>query len=239
MKVHKVVLLVVDTDNMGAQGIREVVESDLYPNHCIGPRVMSVDTREVAWRDDHPLNLEPSMKAEFDQLFRGAGDGTQANPYRTFQRAFLEMILHEISKSLVQSSTLPEGGFHCDQEHLAHIIKCLGRIRYIVDQAIGGGDIGPTGSCFSGSSCRSVEGTVSCADCDLPRAYLHDANYSAGIATGAVLVNGVPMRTITDPSEPVGVVTICRRSAQGPITPDNVTRETYTLPGYAPTGGAR
>ncbi len=180
MKVHKVVLLVVDTDNMGAEGIKEVVESERYPNRCISPRVMAVETRDVEWTDAHPLNRSATSRAEFARLFGG-------------------------------SPNLPT------------ILT----------------DHGPPGdSCFSGLPCRLVEGTVSCADCDFPRAYVNGASYSAGIEIGAVLLGGVPMRTITNPDHPAGEVTIVRRGSQGPVVASNIIRETYTLPGYPRPDGA-
>ena len=73
MKVHKVVLLVVDTDNMGAEGIKEVVESERYPNRCISPHVIAVETRDIGeWTDAHPLNHSNSLN-EFRRLF-GMGE---------------------------------------------------------------------------------------------------------------------------------------------------------------------
>lgn len=56
VKVHRVVLLVVDHDNVGASRIDSVLESTRYPNRCIAPRVVRVETREIEWSDAHPLN---------------------------------------------------------------------------------------------------------------------------------------------------------------------------------------
>ncbi len=69
MKVHKVVLMVVDSDDIGAESVTEVIENARYPNHCIGPNVMSIETTEVEWTDDHPLNRNATLHKAFDQLF--------------------------------------------------------------------------------------------------------------------------------------------------------------------------
>ena len=55
-KVYEVTLLLVDTDRVGEDEARRVLEYTRSPNHCISPRVLSVRTAEVAWSDDHPLN---------------------------------------------------------------------------------------------------------------------------------------------------------------------------------------
>jgi hypothetical protein len=71
MKVHKVTLMIIDTDELGAAGVKEVIENTRYPNHCIGPRVMQVETREIDWNEgDHPINYKDASAAEFVRLFR-------------------------------------------------------------------------------------------------------------------------------------------------------------------------
>ena len=70
MKVHKIVLTVVDFDELGADGVRDTLESVHYPNHCISPVVMSVETRDCGeWRDDHPLNNRTTSANELTRLF--------------------------------------------------------------------------------------------------------------------------------------------------------------------------
>ncbi len=69
MKVYKVTLLIVDADDIGPSGAREVIENARYPNRCIAPQVMEVETREVAWTDEHPLNRHDTQRAAFDDLF--------------------------------------------------------------------------------------------------------------------------------------------------------------------------
>jgi hypothetical protein len=68
-KVHKVVLLIVDHDNLGADGVKEEIECAGYANHCISPSIMDIETTEVEWDDDHPLNNLDTMTDEFEKLF--------------------------------------------------------------------------------------------------------------------------------------------------------------------------
>lgn len=68
-KVHKVTLLIVDHDNLGARGVVETLENHRYPNHCIAPGVMSIETQEVEWSDDHPLNNRKTQAAAAQNLF--------------------------------------------------------------------------------------------------------------------------------------------------------------------------
>ena len=80
VKVYKVTLLVVDHDRLGEGETRDVLEHTKYPNHCIGPVVMDVQTAEVEWSDDHPLNTGKQAQA-FAELFpvcracNGTGEG--------------------------------------------------------------------------------------------------------------------------------------------------------------------
>lgn len=74
-KIHKVTLLVVDHDGIGADEVVTVLENSRYPNHCMSPDVMAIETREVEWSDDHPLNQRDTMEAAFDELFLPAKKG--------------------------------------------------------------------------------------------------------------------------------------------------------------------
>lgn len=70
MKVHKVVFTVLDFDNVGAEGVVEVIENTRYPNRCIHPTCHSVESRDIGeWDDDHPLNRQDTARAEIDRLF--------------------------------------------------------------------------------------------------------------------------------------------------------------------------
>lgn len=70
MNVHKVVLTVIDFDNLGADGVRETLENARYPNRCMSPSVLSVETRDAGeWSDEHPLNNSRTADAELARLF--------------------------------------------------------------------------------------------------------------------------------------------------------------------------
>lgn len=73
MKVHKVTLLVVDHDDIGADEMKVVIENTRYPNRCISPDVMAVETCEVEWTDSHPLNHYTRRVKAFEQLFGKEG----------------------------------------------------------------------------------------------------------------------------------------------------------------------
>jgi len=68
MKIHKVTLLVVDSDDIGAEDIKEVIENQKYPNYCISPSVVTIETEEVDWSDNHPLNMK-GWQTFFYRLF--------------------------------------------------------------------------------------------------------------------------------------------------------------------------
>ncbi len=70
VKVHRIVIMIVDTDDLGADGCKEVIENTRYPNHCIGPQVMSSETRVVDWNEgDCPINYLDKRDVEFARLF--------------------------------------------------------------------------------------------------------------------------------------------------------------------------
>lgn len=74
MKVHRVTLYIVDFDELGAIGVRETLENQNFPNHCISPNVLSVETADCGdWDDDHPLNKISTASAEVDKLFARQG----------------------------------------------------------------------------------------------------------------------------------------------------------------------
>lgn len=68
MKVHKVTLFIADFDDVGA-GIRDIIQDQRYPNHCISPKVVAIDTKEIEWADDHPLNSRQHFQRAFEELF--------------------------------------------------------------------------------------------------------------------------------------------------------------------------
>jgi hypothetical protein len=78
VKVHRVVLAVIDFDRLGADGVVEEIENVRYPNDCLHPTVLSIETRDCGrWTDEHPLNHESTQAAEIERLF-GSPDRSQA-----------------------------------------------------------------------------------------------------------------------------------------------------------------
>lgn len=65
MKVFKVEMYVVDFEGMGEEEIKRVIEDGKY----IYPNVVHMESREVNWSDDHPLNKKSTCDAEYKRLF--------------------------------------------------------------------------------------------------------------------------------------------------------------------------
>lgn len=73
MKVHRIVLMVIDFDELGAEGVKDALENARYPNRCIAPAVMDSQTVDIGpWADEHPLNNSSTDAAEFARLFTAA-----------------------------------------------------------------------------------------------------------------------------------------------------------------------
>jgi hypothetical protein len=72
MKVHKVTLIIVDHDDLGAKEVKAVLENTNYPNHCmVGLSILDIKTKEVDnYNDDHPLNKIDSHNDFARKLFR-------------------------------------------------------------------------------------------------------------------------------------------------------------------------
>lgn len=69
VNVYRVTILVVDHDQLGAQGVADALEQARYPNHCISPHVLGTEQRTVEWSDDHPLNRRGNENAAVEELF--------------------------------------------------------------------------------------------------------------------------------------------------------------------------
>ena len=70
MQVHKIVLTVIDYDEIGQKSVIDALENARYPNRCIAPSVIAADTRDCGeWHDDHPLNKNSTAAAEMARLF--------------------------------------------------------------------------------------------------------------------------------------------------------------------------
>lgn len=69
MKAYKVELLIIDLDEVGEE-IPGMIEGMKYPNWCLNPIVMKMESREIGeWHDNHPLNKDETMKTEYERLF--------------------------------------------------------------------------------------------------------------------------------------------------------------------------
>lgn len=70
MKVHKVTLIILDFDDIGKEEIESVIENTHYPNRCINPEVVNIETVEIGeWSDDHPLNQTDTAMKEWIRIF--------------------------------------------------------------------------------------------------------------------------------------------------------------------------
>jgi len=69
MKVYRVEVMVIDFDNIGPGGVKDVIEHTRYPNWAIHPEVKGIDTREVNWSDRHPLNIMDTADQAYRDLF--------------------------------------------------------------------------------------------------------------------------------------------------------------------------
>lgn len=70
MQAHKIEILIIDLDEIGADEIKSVLENTRYPNRCISPEVKSIKTVDIGeWDDDHPLNSFDTADAEYKRLF--------------------------------------------------------------------------------------------------------------------------------------------------------------------------
>jgi hypothetical protein len=70
LKAHVVTLTIIDMDDIGAEEIKVVIENVHYPNRCISPDVVNIETADIGeWDDDHPLNSNETAGAEWHRLF--------------------------------------------------------------------------------------------------------------------------------------------------------------------------
>ncbi len=70
MKVYKIEVMIIDHDGLGPEGIRSAIQNARYANHCISPKVVGVEERDIGeWNDDHPLNKTATTLDEFRRLF--------------------------------------------------------------------------------------------------------------------------------------------------------------------------
>jgi hypothetical protein len=63
--VYKMTIMVIDFENMGEDGIKQVIEGCKYA--C--PDVLQSESRDVEWIDEHPLNNSTKSREAFYALF--------------------------------------------------------------------------------------------------------------------------------------------------------------------------
>lgn len=68
-KVHQLIVYVVDHDKLGADEVKNVLENARYPNRCIHPVAVALQTREVEWHDNHPINMTATSRKALEELF--------------------------------------------------------------------------------------------------------------------------------------------------------------------------
>lgn len=69
MKVCKVEMLVIDFDELGEHDMKQELECVSYPNDCIHPNVMKITSKDIAWSDNHPLNVIKTQESAYNELF--------------------------------------------------------------------------------------------------------------------------------------------------------------------------
>ena len=68
--VYKIELCVIDHDEIGADGIAEVLQDTKYPNRCIKPKVVTIEGKDIGeWDDNNLLNYRDTQKQELARLF--------------------------------------------------------------------------------------------------------------------------------------------------------------------------
>ena len=65
MNVYKIELLVLDIDEVGIEDVKTALENQEHL--CCS--VMSIETREVNWSDEHPLNIITTQETAYTALF--------------------------------------------------------------------------------------------------------------------------------------------------------------------------
>ena len=70
MKIHRIVLYVIDFDGLGADGVKQELENTRFANDCISPDIAEIQTRDIGtWSDEHPLNKRATADAAREALF--------------------------------------------------------------------------------------------------------------------------------------------------------------------------
>lgn len=108
MEAHKVTLTILDLDEIGAEEIKIVIENTHYPNRCISPEVVSIETVDVGeWSDDHPLNNTKTAAAEWRRLFPSLQAAEQGARQTKLQVCPHGKAIPETCQKCAQSSSVP------------------------------------------------------------------------------------------------------------------------------------
>ena len=71
MKAYKIVLGIIDFEEMGEHDIKRVLEDVRY----LSPKALRIESREIGeWSDDHPLNISSIADAEWQRIFATKGE---------------------------------------------------------------------------------------------------------------------------------------------------------------------
>lgn len=126
MEVHKVVVLIIDHDEIGSEEVKAVIENVRYPNRCISPEVSKIETAEIGeWRDDHPLNSYDLAPTEWARLFPSL---EAAQPHPAQDPAALQLLPYcENQVTLINEIPLAE--YKALAEQLAALVLKAERIR--------------------------------------------------------------------------------------------------------------
>ena len=73
--VYKIELLIIDTELYDTKTVINTIENEKH----LGPEVMRIESVEVEWSDDHPLNHESTYEAAFYELFNPAKSAEKVN----------------------------------------------------------------------------------------------------------------------------------------------------------------
>ena len=70
MKVHRVVLYVIDFGRLGTGGVKDAIACARFANDCISPKIGDIQTRDIGkWSDEHPLNKRSVSEESWSALF--------------------------------------------------------------------------------------------------------------------------------------------------------------------------
>lgn len=69
MQVHKVTLMIVDHDQLGPDSVKQELENAHFGNDCISLEIASIETKDIVWTDEHPLNKLDQWQMAFAELF--------------------------------------------------------------------------------------------------------------------------------------------------------------------------